>query len=122
MGIAKRDLCQPSGRTDVRTTATFPTLADYNRSSTKAVANGALAWHVDTSVATRVNRYHYGIEVHVPYNPRDKEHEGRQAWADKDGSLRVHYNWSSVLPKVSLGRHACKCDYAQLMVPAYAGR
>jgi hypothetical protein len=75
---------------------------------TKAVANGALAWHVDNSVTARVNRCHYGISLSGPYDPMDKEHEGRSTRKDRYGSLIVSDMWNSILPKVSILSHGCE--------------
>ncbi|TFK51568.1 hypothetical protein OE88DRAFT_1801563 [Heliocybe sulcata] len=67
--------------------------------TTKAVANGALAWHVDDSVAARVSKYHYGIEVHIAYDRTCKESQGRSTFRCRAGDERVHGAWSCILPK-----------------------
>ncbi|KAF4572464.1 hypothetical protein EYR36_006969 [Pleurotus pulmonarius] len=51
--------------------------------TTKAVANGALAWHLDNNISARVARYHYGIEVREPYDKQNPEMACRVAVLDQ---------------------------------------
>ncbi|KAJ7021478.1 hypothetical protein C8F04DRAFT_267963 [Mycena alexandri] len=67
----------------------------------KAVANGALAWHLDASVGARVAKYHYGTNMMVPFDPEDPEHceEGRKKDLGLDGGQYVHGLFSSIVKK-----------------------
>ncbi|EGO23005.1 hypothetical protein SERLADRAFT_471616 [Serpula lacrymans var. lacrymans S7.9] len=65
----------------------------------KAVANGALAWHIDDTVSCRVSKYHYGTEVHLPYDKEDKEAVDRTSYTDCKGQLRVCDGWSCIVKK-----------------------
>jgi hypothetical protein len=68
--------------------------------STKAVANGALAWHLDSSVSARINKYHYGTDICIPWAPADPEVNGRPRITDPSGGLVVNGGWSSIVAKV----------------------
>jgi hypothetical protein len=67
---------------------------------TKAVANGALAWYVDNPISARVSKFHYGVEVNVPYNPRLPDMAGRVPFRNKQGELRVENAWHGIVAKV----------------------
>ncbi len=71
--------------------------------TTKAVANGALAWHLDNNISARVARYHYGIEVREPYDEQNPEMACRVAVLDQyDGRQMVYGGWSCIVEKASL--------------------
>ncbi|KAJ7153014.1 hypothetical protein C8R46DRAFT_479992 [Mycena filopes] len=69
----------------------------------KAVANGALAWHLDASVGSRMAKCHYGIDTLIPYNPTDPDHCERsgEKWQDSelDGEWQLDYAWSSIVKR-----------------------
>ncbi|KZP16338.1 hypothetical protein FIBSPDRAFT_794606 [Athelia psychrophila] len=68
--------------------------------TTKAVANGALAWHIDNAVTSRFARYHYGVEIRATHDPANKEHEGRETYPDPhDGTARILNVWSGIVKK-----------------------
>ncbi|KAK6977910.1 hypothetical protein R3P38DRAFT_3120844 [Favolaschia claudopus] len=69
--------------------------------TTKAVANGALAWHLDSSVSSRIAKYHYGISVRVAVDEGDPEHRnaGRTRFTGLDGVHYVHGVWSGIVKK-----------------------
>ncbi|KAL0948380.1 hypothetical protein HGRIS_010962 [Hohenbuehelia grisea] len=68
--------------------------------STKAVANGALAWHLDCSVSARVARYDYGIEIGGLYDANVPEMADRKRIRDPyDGLEYVHHLWSCIVSK-----------------------
>jgi hypothetical protein len=69
--------------------------------STKAVANGALAWYLDKSVSVRVNKYHYGTWVSLPWTSSDPEMIDRLPFVDNTGEARVTGGWSGIVTKVS---------------------
>ena len=75
----------------------------FVRNSVKAVANGALAWHIDNTVSSRVSRFHYGTMIRVPYDKDDKDHEGRISFKDLDGEEYVSGAWSRIVAKVGAG-------------------
>lgn len=66
----------------------------------KAVANGALAWHVDSSVGARVSKYFYGTNCSIGYDSDNKDHKERTPYIDEDGEQLVQWAWSGILVKV----------------------
>jgi hypothetical protein len=67
---------------------------------TKAVADGALSWYLDSSVSTRVNKYFYGTETTIPWTMQDPEIANR--FIDHAGDWRVNGFWSPIVAKVSI--------------------
>ncbi|KAF7361376.1 hypothetical protein MSAN_01170400 [Mycena sanguinolenta] len=67
--------------------------------TTKAVANGALAWHLDSSVGVRIAKYHYGIAIKVPFSSDNPEHRDRPTFMDLSGVQCVSGHWSSIVKK-----------------------
>ncbi|KAF7328904.1 hypothetical protein MVEN_02520100 [Mycena venus] len=69
--------------------------------TTKAVANGALAWHLDSSVGSRIAKCHYGISIWVPFDEKNAEHceQGRVKTIGLDGEPRIHGVWSGIVKK-----------------------
>ncbi|KAJ6510553.1 hypothetical protein C8R45DRAFT_858499 [Mycena sanguinolenta] len=67
--------------------------------TTKAVANGALAWHLDSSVGARIAKYHYGISVKVSFKPDNPEHSGHPTFTDLSGVKCISGAWSSIVKK-----------------------
>ncbi|KAJ7675459.1 hypothetical protein B0H17DRAFT_1182845 [Mycena rosella] len=67
----------------------------------KAVANGALAWHLDSSVGSRIAKCHYGIIVKVPFDPTNPEHVERiaQKALGLNGIMYIHWGWSGIVEK-----------------------
>ncbi|KAJ6491572.1 hypothetical protein DFH09DRAFT_1377208 [Mycena vulgaris] len=67
----------------------------------KAVANGALAWHLDSSVASRIAKYHYGISVRIPFQATNSDHCERapQKALGRDGKVYLHGAWSTIVKK-----------------------
>ncbi|KII84793.1 hypothetical protein PLICRDRAFT_701534 [Plicaturopsis crispa FD-325 SS-3] len=65
----------------------------------KAVANGALAWHIDNTVSTRYTKCHYGIRIREPYRKDDPEHRGRVPFTGADGVEYVSPCWNGIVPK-----------------------
>ncbi|KIM87809.1 hypothetical protein PILCRDRAFT_814525 [Piloderma croceum F 1598] len=65
----------------------------------KAVANGALAWHIDNAVTSRVSRSHYGITINVDADKDDKDQKGRKFWENYQGKQRVSDAWSGIVEK-----------------------
>ncbi|KAJ7021476.1 hypothetical protein C8F04DRAFT_267971 [Mycena alexandri] len=67
----------------------------------KAVANGALAWHLDGSVESRVAKYHYGITVRRPYvetDPNCVERIGTKYQAP-NGKWYIPHGWAGIVKK-----------------------
>ncbi|KAG8792442.1 hypothetical protein FRC12_006089 [Ceratobasidium sp. 428] len=69
-----------------------------NEATSKAVADGALIWHCVNSVASRVPRYSFGIEVVVPLVPDSQEHRGRVVVSRPSGAY-VAGAWSQIIAK-----------------------
>ncbi|KZT20036.1 hypothetical protein NEOLEDRAFT_1182864 [Neolentinus lepideus HHB14362 ss-1] len=67
--------------------------------TTKAVANGAIAWHVDDSISARVSKYHYGVNILIPYDPACAESKKRSTYMGRTGNVLVPQAWSCILPK-----------------------
>jgi hypothetical protein len=68
----------------------------------KAIAHGALSWHLHSGVRTRIARLHYGAEVQILYDPNDPEMIGREKYKDPKGDWRVRGAWQEIVQKVSL--------------------
>ncbi|KAF9524973.1 hypothetical protein CPB83DRAFT_871039 [Crepidotus variabilis] len=69
----------------------------------KAVADGAVSYHIDHFVQARIAKYSYGVRVHVPYNSSDPEHMVRKhaVFTDLEGHQRVGGHFDVILPKVT---------------------
>ncbi|KAJ7764838.1 hypothetical protein B0H16DRAFT_1718048 [Mycena metata] len=67
----------------------------------KAVANGALAWHLDASVGSRVTKCHYGISVVTTFDPANPEHREREREKKLgvNGVLELAGEWSGIVAK-----------------------
>ncbi|KAJ7207969.1 hypothetical protein GGX14DRAFT_634628 [Mycena pura] len=67
----------------------------------KAVANGALAWHLDSSVGSRIAKYHYGISCRIPYDHHNPEHQERASkkFLGLDGLWYLDEAWAGVVNK-----------------------
>ena len=68
----------------------------------KAIAHGALSWHLRSGVRTRIARLHYGAEVHILYDPNDPEMVGREKYMDPKGDWRVRGAWEEIVQKVKV--------------------
>ncbi|KAJ6515203.1 hypothetical protein C8R47DRAFT_1001423 [Mycena vitilis] len=67
----------------------------------KAVANGALAWHLDSSVDSRVAKYHYGVRCRRAYiesDPNCVERAGTKYQA-MDDNWYLPSGWSTIVKK-----------------------
>jgi hypothetical protein len=67
----------------------------------KAVAEGAVSFHIDHFVNARVAKYSYGTDAAILFNPFNEEHVRRLHLSNKDmnGLLRLQ-GFSVILPKV----------------------
>ena len=76
--------------------------ADF-RVRNKAVADGAISYHIDHLVSSRVAKLTYGTDCSVPYNPSDGEHRARQKniYRGPSGQLALPNAFASILTKVS---------------------
>ncbi|KIO22620.1 hypothetical protein M407DRAFT_216241 [Tulasnella calospora MUT 4182] len=84
--------------------------ADSN--TAKAVAHGAVAFHLDRSVSERKMRYTYGVSVSAGYNPLDSEHQARTHRLTTDpisGATYVTGAFSTLVQKVSLQKDGPRC-------------
>ena len=71
----------------------------------KAVSDGAVSFHLDHFVSTRVTRFGYGTTCRSLYNPRDPEHFKRSSLARKnsnDGKMYIDGRFQVILPKVCI--------------------
>jgi hypothetical protein len=77
----------------------------HNRCRNKAVAEGAVSFYLDHRVGSRMSRFTYGVNCHVPYNPNDEEHRLRSicSWLSPSGLRRLPGFFSAILPKVCIG-------------------
>lgn len=66
----------------------------------KAIAHGALSWHLHSGIRTRIARLHYGAEVHILYDPNDPEMAGHNIYMDAKGDWRVRGAWQEIVRKV----------------------
>jgi len=67
----------------------------------KAVADGAISYHIDHLVSSRVAKLTYGTECSVPYNPSDTEHRTRQKniYRGPSGQLALPNAFASILTR-----------------------
>ncbi|KAJ7641482.1 hypothetical protein FB45DRAFT_900316 [Roridomyces roridus] len=67
----------------------------------KAVANGALAWHLDSTVGSRIARYHYGLSLRRTYDPDDPECVEREHLKSQNlsGSWYIRGGWAGIVEK-----------------------
>ncbi|KAF9231965.1 hypothetical protein BU15DRAFT_55561 [Melanogaster broomeanus] len=67
----------------------------------KAVADGAVSYHIDHLVSSRVAKFTYGTECSVPYNAFDTEHRARQKsiYRGPSGQLALPNAFGSILTK-----------------------
>ncbi|KAJ6491574.1 hypothetical protein DFH09DRAFT_1338454 [Mycena vulgaris] len=72
----------------------------------KAVANGALAWHLDSSVDSRVAKCHYGLQVRRPYDENNPDCIERAATKYKaaGGKWYITQGWASINEKLEVGK------------------
>ena len=68
----------------------------------KAIAHGALSWHLRSGVRTRIARFHYGAEVQILHDPNDPEMVGREKYMDPKGDWRVRGAWNEIVRKVKI--------------------
>lgn len=67
------------------------------------MADGAISYHIDHLVSSRVAKLTYGTECSVPFNPTDGEHRTRQKhiYRGPSGQLALPNAFASILTKVS---------------------
>ncbi|KAF9523664.1 hypothetical protein CPB83DRAFT_862443 [Crepidotus variabilis] len=67
----------------------------------KAVSDGAISFHLDHYVRTRVSKVTYGCHIHVAYKSNDPEHVKRpqNKFTDADDTLRIKGYFQTVLKK-----------------------
>ncbi|KAJ7207971.1 hypothetical protein GGX14DRAFT_634634, partial [Mycena pura] len=67
----------------------------------KAVSNGALVWHLDDIVGSRISKYHYGTNVQAPYDACSAEHRVYvgQKFLEVDGQYYVDRVWDCIVEK-----------------------
>lgn len=72
--------------------------------SNKAVADGAISFHVDHFVNARVSKFAYGTNVRTIYDPENPEHVARSGRCSRDltGALMIGGLFDVILPRVSL--------------------
>ncbi|KIM36856.1 hypothetical protein M413DRAFT_31259 [Hebeloma cylindrosporum] len=69
----------------------------------KAVADGAVSFHIDHYVTARVSKFAYGTEVNIHYDSNDPSHISRRSkkFVDIAGDERIGDVFSVILPKAS---------------------
>ncbi|KAF8840354.1 hypothetical protein BDN67DRAFT_1011543 [Paxillus ammoniavirescens] len=67
----------------------------------KAVAEGAVSYHIDHLVSSRVAKSTYGTECSVPFNPFDEEHRARKGsvYRGPSGQLALPNAFGSILTR-----------------------
>lgn len=70
--------------------------------SNKAVSDGAVSFHLDHLVTTRVSRMAYGMRCRGAYDPHNPEHRRRGSILLASGELKVDNVFSVILHKVSV--------------------
>ena len=76
-----------------------------DEATSKAVANGAVAWLIDGVVSARVAKMTYGIRCTTRFRPMDRQHAARQAqsFVGLDGSIRLANSFGAILHKGESG-------------------
>jgi len=69
----------------------------------KAVADGAVSYHIDHFVSARVAKFSYGTQSNIPFDSSDPEHRARShlVYTDLLGHKRIRNHFCVVLPKVN---------------------
>ena len=77
-------------------------LLPLNWQRNKAVADGAVSYHIDHFVRTRIAKYSYGTESSLPYDSSNPEHMFRphSVYTDLNGHKKIRGSFSVILPKV----------------------
>ncbi|KIM58494.1 hypothetical protein SCLCIDRAFT_128104 [Scleroderma citrinum Foug A] len=71
-----------------------------NQHVNKAVADGAVSFHLDRLVSGRAARFTYGTGCNVSYNEFDSEHTSRRSMAFEGfGGLELPYGFEAILTK-----------------------
>ncbi|PBK82157.1 hypothetical protein ARMGADRAFT_1171031 [Armillaria gallica] len=67
----------------------------------KAVADGALSFHLDRAVLERISKYNYGIRIFTAYDASDPGHVERKdkTFMSDAGALSLSNQYSIILPK-----------------------
>ncbi|TFK38488.1 hypothetical protein BDQ12DRAFT_606089 [Crucibulum laeve] len=66
----------------------------------KVVAEGALAWHLDSSVASRIAKYHYGTKTAIRFDSTNPDMEGRKVYFNPTGDCVVNGGWAGIGMKI----------------------
>ena len=68
----------------------------------KAVSDGAISYHLDHFVNTRISTLTYGNVCHIPFNEHDAEHRNRMnaVFQGISGGRRIGGFYDVILPKV----------------------
>ena len=93
----------PDGQTCVLSpTNLLRTHTDCGIDSSKAVAEGALWYHLDNCVCARVARHTYGSGVNPWYNETDPEHVRRKdkTYTELNGMVAVPGGFAAIVSKV----------------------
>ena len=78
----------------------------------KAIAHGALGWHLHSGLRTKIARLHYGAEVQILYDPNDPDMAGREKYMDPKGDWRVRGAWQEIVRKV---RNLTRCPWLPIL-------
>ncbi|KAF9222352.1 hypothetical protein BS17DRAFT_767970 [Gyrodon lividus] len=75
------------------------TLQAHCKIRNKAVAEGAVSYHIDHLVSSRVARFTYGTECSVPFDSSDTEHRARlkSVYRGPSGQLALPHGFGSIL-------------------------
>ena len=78
----------------------------------KAVADGAVSYHIDHRVSSRVAKNTYGIAADFLYIDFDPQHISRRnsMYIDMDGRKWISGRFSVVLPRVRIPASLCRFD------------
>lgn len=77
------------------------TLARPDSHVNKAVADGAVSFHLDHAVTARVSKYNYGVRIYTDFDPLDEEHTRRRTktFVDCSGARSLGGQYSVILAK-----------------------
>ncbi|KAF8151658.1 hypothetical protein B0H34DRAFT_810676 [Crassisporium funariophilum] len=67
--------------------------------TSKVIAHGALRWHIQSGIQSRIAKFHYGAEINIAYDPSDPSMIGREIYKNVNNEWRIRYAWKEIVAK-----------------------
>jgi len=71
----------------------------------KAIAHGALSWHLSSGVQLHIARLHYGAETDFLFDDKDPDMRTRNIFKNNLDQFRVRDGWSTIVAKARTQFH-----------------